>query len=186
MVWILGKETISFFHAGAETTITAGTTEVKGAMFIFLCHITMIFHVCVPSGNWSPPLRWYHPMPDKCTWDLTWVHLYLRMPMSSRGGLSLEQVSKARYPSCLRRFPARLKRMSVSISCLFFAFLSLSWLWLPSLRAHGNSCTETRTNSQAKHSQVVRADIPPSLHYISQKKKQIWHTSCFIGPCSVK
>lgn len=123
-------------------------------------------------GNWFPPLRWYHPMLDKCTWDLTWVHLYLHMPTSSQGELSLEQVSKARYPSCLRRFPACLKRMSVSINSFSFCFsLSLSWLWLPSLRAHGNSRTETRTHSQAKHSQVVRADIPPSLHYILLKNK---------------
>ncbi len=57
-------------------------------------------------GSWFLPLRWYHLMQDRCTWDLTWVHLYLRMPMSCQEELFQEQVSTARCTSMPDRIPS--------------------------------------------------------------------------------
>lgn len=58
--------------------------------------------------------------------------------------------------SCLIAFPACLKECEWALTArVSFIFLSLSQLWLLTLRAHRNSCPATGAHSQAKYSQVV-------------------------------
>lgn len=68
-------------------------------------------------------------MADRCTWDLTWVHLYLHMPTSCLGEVSLG-VSTAQSPFLPERFLV-LRNVSANDPSLFF-FPSAGYGFLPS------------------------------------------------------
>ena len=85
-------------HNVTGSISTMSPRESKTAMtFSFATHwfgLTVFPFLSLFSENWAPPLRWYLPMPGRCTWGHTSAPPYSHTPTSCQGGAFLERVNQ--------------------------------------------------------------------------------------------